>query len=607
MRMLACRWRDIAVALAMPLSLAIAAAFVPASAADSAKVLRVAIPVAETGFDPQAAGDAYSNYVNRTIFDPLYKYDYLARPFRLVPNTAAALPEISADRLTWTMRVRPGIYFADDPVFKGRRRELTAADYVYALKRTLDPAMRSNSSGLYEGRFVGADAIVAKAKQTGKFDYDAPVEGLQAIDRYTLRFKLNFPDAELLSNLTASGSAAVAREVVEAYGDGNGWTMANPVGTGPYRLKEWRRGQRIVLEANSGFRETFYPASSDPADRELAQKLAGKRIPMIGQIEISVIEEANPRLLSFEQDRQDYLLVPPELASNVLDPGNKLKQRFVQRGIRLERDAQPVITGLAFNMEDPIVGGYDNGKIALRRAIAMTYDAEEDARVIRHDQARRATQFIPPNVSGHNPKIEKYIRRDVAGARALLDKFGYIDRDGDGLREAPDGRPLTLRFSSPPEGLARQQDELLQRNLAELGLRVEFSKQKWPDQLKAARLGQLQMWQAGNISVTSEGFTFLSLLYGENAGFSNLTRFRLPEYDRLYVQARSLAEGPERDKLMQRMTELIGIYVPWAVTIYRYENALVQPWLLGYKYNPIQQHPWQYLDIDLARRASAVK
>jgi ABC-type transport system substrate-binding protein len=605
--MLAPRWRAIAAALAVPLSLAIAAAFVPAHAADAAKVLRVAIPVAETGFDPQAAGDAYSNYVNRTIFDPLYKYDYLARPFKLVPNTATALPEVSTDRLTWTMRVRPGIHFADDPVFKGRRRELTAADYVYALKRALDPAMRSNSSGLYEGRFVGADAVVAKARQTGKFDYDAPVEGLQAIDRYTLRFKLNFPDAELLSNLTVSGSAAVAREVVEAYGDGNGWTMANPVGTGPYRLAEWRRGQRIVLEANPGFREDLYPASGDQADRALTQKLAGKRIPMIGKIEISVIEEANPRLLSFEQDRQDYLLVPPDLASNVLDPGNTLKQRFVQRGIRLERDAQPAITGLAFNMEDPVVGGYDNDRIALRRAIAMSYDAEEDARVIRHDQARRATQFIPPNVSGHNPKIEKYIRRDVAGARALLDKFGYVDRDGDGLREAPDGRPLTLRFSSPPDTLARQQDELLQRNLAALGLRVEFSKQKWPDQLKAARLGQLQMWQAGNIGETPEGFGFLSLLYGENAGFSNLTRFKLPEYDRLYLQARALAESPERDKLMQRMTELIGIYVPWAVTIYRYENALVQPWLLGYKYNPIQQHPWQYLDIDMARRASALK
>jgi ABC-type transport system substrate-binding protein len=605
--MFAPHWRATAWALAVLLCSAIAAAVAPSHAADSTKVLRVAIPVAETGFDPQAGGDAYSNYINRVIFDPLYKYDYLTRPFKLAPNTAAALPEISADRLTWTMRVRPGIYFSDDPVFKGRRRELTAADYVYSLKRTLDPAMRSNSLNVFEGRFVGAAAVVEKARQTGKFDYDAPIEGLVATDRYTLRLKLNFPDAELFSNLTIVGSAAVAREIVESYGDTNGWTMANPVGTGPYRLKEWRRGQRIVLEANPGFRDEVYPTSSNPADRALTQKLAGRRIPMIGRIEISVVEEANPRLLSFEQDLQDYLLVPPDLASNVLEPGNTLKPRLADRGIRLERDAQPVITGLAFNMEDPVVGGYDKGRIALRRAIAMAYDAEEDARVIRHGQARRATQFIPPNVSGHDPRVEKPMRRDVAGARALLDKFGYVDRDGDGVREAPDGRPLTLHFSSPPDTLARQQDELLQRNLTAVGLRIEFVKQKWPDQLKAARLGQLQIWQAANISVTSEGFGFLGLLYGENAGFSNLTRFKLPEYDNLYVRARALPEGPEREKLIQRMTDLIGIYVPWAVTVYRYENVLVQPWLLGYKYNPIQQHPWQYLDIDLTRRPAALQ
>ena len=171
------------------------------------------------------------------------------------------MPEISADGKTWTIRVRKGIYFADDPVFKGQRRELTAADYVFAIKRILDPRMRSNSLQMVDGRFVGADALVAKAKETGRFDYDAPLEGLQAIDRYTLQFKLVFPDYELLSNLTTTALSAVAREVIEAYGDENGWAMANPVGTGAYRLKEWRRGQRIVLEANPGYRDERYPGA----------------------------------------------------------------------------------------------------------------------------------------------------------------------------------------------------------------------------------------------------------------------------------------------------------------------------------------------------------
>ena len=161
-----------------------------AQAADSDKTLRVAFPVAETGFDPAPVGDIYSQYVNRAIFDPLYQYDYLARPYKIVPNTAVALPDISPDGKTWTIKVKPGIYFADDPAFKGRKRELTAADYVYSWKRVLDPRMRSNNIQIFDGKFVGADTVVSAAKETGKFDYDSPIEGLQAIDRYTIRLQV---------------------------------------------------------------------------------------------------------------------------------------------------------------------------------------------------------------------------------------------------------------------------------------------------------------------------------------------------------------------------------------------------------------------------------
>src|SRR2546425_9307219 len=165
----------------------------PAVAADMAKTLRVAFVAPENGFDPQATGDLYSNYVNREIFDPLYRYDYLARPYKVIPNTAAALPEISADGLTWTIKLRPGIYFTDDPAFKGKKRELTAADYVYAWKRLIDPRMRSPNLQQFDGKFEGADVLVRKARETGKFDYDAPLPGLQVVDRYTLRIKLTAP------------------------------------------------------------------------------------------------------------------------------------------------------------------------------------------------------------------------------------------------------------------------------------------------------------------------------------------------------------------------------------------------------------------------------
>src|SRR5438093_1250704 len=165
-----------------------------------------------------------------------------------------------------------------EAAFKGQKRELTAADYVYSWKRVLDPKTRSPNLQQFDGKFAGADAMVAKAKETGKFDYDAPLEGLSAPERYTIRIKLTGPSYDLLSDLTDVTSMAVAREVIEAYGDGSGWAMANPVGTGPYRLKDWRRGQKIVLEANPGYREVLYPVSQDPADRESMARLKGRKI-----------------------------------------------------------------------------------------------------------------------------------------------------------------------------------------------------------------------------------------------------------------------------------------------------------------------------------------
>ncbi|HSD00345.1 MAG TPA: ABC transporter substrate-binding protein, partial [Casimicrobiaceae bacterium] len=430
---------------------AICFAVVPPVAAaqpDAGKTIRVAFPIAETGFDPQAGGDAYSNYVNRQIFDPLYKYEYLTRPYRLVPNTAAALPDISPDGKTWTIKIRPGIYFADDPAFKGKRRELTAADYVYSLKRLLDPKMRSNFLQIVEDRFVGADAVVAKARNGGTFDYDTPIEGLQAIDRYTLRFRLNFPDYELLANLTTTPTAAVAREVVEAYRDPSGWVMANPVGTGPYRLKDWRRAQRIVLEANPTFRDERYPEPASATDRALVKTLAGRKLPLVSRVEISIIEEANPRLLAFMQKQLDFLAVPNEVISNVMAPDGKLEPALAKQRVTLQRDVQPAISYLYFNMQDPVVGGYAPDRIALRRAIAMGYDADEEIRVIRQGQGMPMTQLIPPNMSGHDPTFNAGLSHDVAAAKALLDKFGYKDRDGDGYRELPDGRALTIKMAS---------------------------------------------------------------------------------------------------------------------------------------------------------------
>src|SRR5881296_3473288 len=243
----------------------------PPAAAE--KVLRYAFRVAETGFDPVQINDLYSSIILAHIFDAPLALDYLARPFKVKPNTAASMPEVSADGKVWTLRIRPGIYFGDDPAFRGKKRELTAQDYVYSLKRHWDPKNKSPNLYLLDKRVLGMDALRKTALAGGKFDYDREVEGLRAIDRYTFRITLDTPNPNLIYSLTNCNLVcAVAREVIEGYPDK---MMEHPVGTSAYRLKEWRRSSRIVLERNPGFREEYYKEEA-PADDAEAQAFAAK-------------------------------------------------------------------------------------------------------------------------------------------------------------------------------------------------------------------------------------------------------------------------------------------------------------------------------------------
>jgi len=165
------------------LALLLLAATASASAAAPPKVFRYAFEIAETSFDPHRISDVYSNIVNQGMFESPLTYDYLARPLKLKPQTVASLPEISADGTTYTLRVKPGIYFADDPAFKGKKRELVAADYIYSLKRLLDPKVVASQQAEVEPYVVGAEEAASQARKANRFDYDATIEGIKVLER----------------------------------------------------------------------------------------------------------------------------------------------------------------------------------------------------------------------------------------------------------------------------------------------------------------------------------------------------------------------------------------------------------------------------------------
>jgi ABC-type transport system substrate-binding protein len=589
--------------VAGPAALALAR---PAAAQTGApqKVFRWAFPAAETGFDPAQISDLYSNYVISHIFEAPLQYDYLARPAIIRPRTAVALPEVSTDFRSFTVHIRPGIFFQDDPVFQGKPRELTAADHIYQLKRVADPRWKSPLWPSIESSNILGLAQARKAAQaSGRFDYDTEIEGVRLLDRFTFQIRLAEPSPRFGENLTdARVFAGVAREVVDAY---EKEIMGKPVGTGPFRLLSWTRASRIVLERNPAFRDEFYdgqPAADDARAQATLARLKGRKLPMVDRVEISVIEESQPRWLSFLNGQQDTVNVPLDFI-NIAAPNGKIAPALEKKGIELERIINPDVVVTFFNMDHPMIGGYTPEKVALRRAISLGYNTDEEIRLVRRGAMIAAHSQVPPLTQGYDPKfVSEMGQFDRARAKALLDTYGYIDRDGDGWREQPDGSPLLLEIATESSQLDRAFNELWRRQLDALNIRVQFNVGQWPENMKNARAGKLMIWLLGWTAGGSDPDSFLSLGLSRNIGGSNVARFSLPEYDRLYDQQKQMPNGPERNAVIREMQRLFVVYMPYKIHGHRFSNDVSHPWLIGYRRHPFARDFFKWIDIDVDER-----
>ena len=596
---LGCQRRLFAFALCVAAFLTAASAL---AAADMHKVLRVASNDI-TSLDPQQGTDLYSTRVTSAIFEALYEFEYLSTGSHVIPNTAESMPVVTDDGKTWTMRLRKGIHFTDDPAFKGSKRELVAADYVYSIKRALDPNLRTGGDPALTDLIVGARPIVDAARKAGgKFDYDAPIAGLQAPDRYTLVLRLDRPDYTMLERLAGLPMMAVAREAIESAGND---VMSRPVGTGPYRLKEWRRASRVVLEANPDYRAVAFPVNADAPQQELVRAMRGKTVPRIGRIEISIIEESQPEILAFTQGDLDLIALGGDDTRRVMENG-KLRPDLAARGIRHVRFSSPSITFTYFNLDDPMVGGYSTQQIALRRAIGMGFDVDEMIRVLFAGNALPANQLLPPGVSGYDPALPAKSIYDPAGARALLDRFGFKDRDGDGYRETPNGKPLTVVRGTLPESWYREADTLWKKNMDAIGIRMQVQQQTFAELLNLSRSGKLPMFNLGYRSLEPSGYQILQTLWSQSPRDTNPSQFRQPDYDAAYEQFLRTPAGPARIALARKMSEISQAYMPMILHTYGVGNVLHYPWVQGYWPSPFG-FSWKYLDVDVALRDAQLK
>ena len=563
--------------------------------ADPAKVLRMAFPAAETGFDPVRVSDLYSNIVNSGIFQPLVTYDWMARPSTIVADAAEALPEVTEDGTLYTFKIRKGLYFSADPAFKGQKRELTAQDFVYTLMRHIDPKNKSPRVADLDDKIEGFAAARRQAAKEG-MNYEQRHPGIYASDRYTLHIRLTRADRNFLTLLTSPYAGGMAREVVEAYGPEG--IMAHPVGTGPYVLDSWVRGSKIKLRANPtypGFTWDFKPDPQHAQDMAIAARLQGRGMPQIGRVEISIIEEPQSMWLAFSGKEIDIVTVPPSFIEKALDRDNRLLPSLSSTGVQMYRAVEADITYQFFNLRDPVVGGYTPEKIALRRAIILGFDVDEEIRVIRKGQAIRAQQMVSPVIPGHDPDYRSIVRFSPLQANALLDQFGY-KKDSHGYRTHPDGKPLIFTIHSSTSSIDRERDELWKKSMGRLGIRLQVKKDKFAEMLKQGKTCSLSSWGLGWIGASEAEFV-MGLLSSKTIGQSNYACFESAEYDQEFERLKRLPDGPERTQVLRNLYRIMEVYGALGLSSTRISTRLGHAHVEGYRQHPLVSNGWKFMDI----------
>ncbi|WP_339044740.1 ABC transporter substrate-binding protein [Cardinium endosymbiont of Tipula unca] len=430
------------------------------------KELHLALPDSADNMDPAASDSLYSAKLTAKVYEGLLEYHYLKRPTELIPNLAEAMPTISSDGLTYTFSIKKGVYFHDNACFpNGKGRELIAEDFVYSFKRIADPAVHSPYFSLFADHIKGIK-VFNKHITAHKDDYKYPIEGIQALDRYTLQFTLTAKFPLFLHYLTGNFASVVAKEAVNYYGSA---FINHPVGTGPFTLDCFNpRGSKITFVKNKNFREKYYPTEASPALQHLLGP-AGKRIPFLDKITYYDIYEEQPRWLQFKEKKIDCIKVEKSYIKQVFENG-QLKQELKDQGISLLGEVQSSISFIGFNcLKKPL----DNKK--LRQAMSLAFDRDTYNKLFSDGLGTTHPSFISSSLAGYSPSlVNPYGTYDVAKAKEHLAAAGY-----------PDGKGLpTLTVDTYTSTANKLGLEFFGKCMAKIGIRVEIEQSIFPALLK---------------------------------------------------------------------------------------------------------------------------
>lgn len=541
-------------------------------------------PSKVSGYDPIMASDMYSANEIGKVYEGLYEFHPFKRPYELMPNLAEGLPTVSDDGLTYTIKLKKGVLFHDDPAFEGGKgRELKAPDFVYSWKRLADPKLQSKGWWLFDDKIAGLNEWRNKHVKSEKTDYSEDVEGLKALDDYTLQVKLKKPYPQFLYALVMPYSFVVPHEAVAHYGKE---FLNHTVGTGPFLLGRYDNSNKMIYTKNPNFRKKLYP------DEEMAKK--GITVPLVEQITVYVIPESQPKWLSFQKANVDLIEIPKDNFDQAVVNGG-LSDELKEKGIGLTSAPMLDVTFYAFNHEDPLFK--DNVK--LRQAMSLAYNRAESNKLFYNNTAMRAQGVIPPGLGGYREDFKNpYVDYDLEKAKKLLAEAGYPG--GKGLPE------ITVQTTS--ETVSRQMLEFFTKSMADIGIKIKIGTNSWPELVNKVSKKQHQMYTMAWGADYPDAENFLALLYCPNqAPGSNGSNYCNPKFDEMFRKATIMQDSPERNALYQEINEMVSQEVPWIFGFHRTRYYLTHDWLENFKYMEFNHTQFQYLGVDLKKKKEISK
>lgn len=615
------------------------------------------------------------------IYEPILQYHYLKQPYELEPLTATDIPhpvyfdaqntqlpdDASVDQIAYslyTIHIKPGIMYQPHPAFakdtngnflyhhlneadletifnlsdfrQQGTRELTAADYIYQIKRLAHPRLHSPIFGVMTDYIVGLPQFAKTLKQaykqlTGGEDKTVyldltqyPLEGVTQIDRYTYQIRVKGKYPQLLYWLAMPFFAPVPQEADIFYSQ-PGLQQRNltldwyPVGTGAYMLTENNPNRRMVLTRNPNFHEDSYPTGGNPEDAANGLlRDAGKQLPFIDEAIFSLEKEDIPYWNKFLQGYYDVSGVSSDSFDKAITFSQhgdaELTDELKAKQIRLLTTVSTSTMYMGFNMQDPVVGGYDEKQRKLRQAISIALDYEEYIAIFNNGRGIPAHSPIPPGIfgfhegqAGINPYVYEWDtnaprRKSIEFAKQLLAEAGYPDG-----RDAVTGKSLLINFDTPSSGSeSKAYFDWLRKQLAKINIQLNIRDTDYNRFQDKMNKGIAQLFGWGWNADYPDPENFLFLLYGPNGKAKyqgeNAANYENPDFDRLFVQMKNMDNTPQRQDLINQMLVILQRDAPWVWGYHPKSFTLYHDWYKNLKPNLMAHNTLKYKRVEPQQR-----